>query len=195
MDRIVCCISLVMAKLSVENKTIEYNMRKSKRAKQVRLTVNGDGVVVATRPTRVPEYRVIDFIKQKFAWIQKRIDQISRIDTDLMRYDRKHYLMHKETARTLVNEKLEYWNKFYNFTYHKVAIRSQRTRWGSCSSKGNLNFNYKIIFLSPELQDYLIVHELCHLQEMNHGPNFWALVEKTVPDWKSLSKRINFRID
>ncbi|MFT5359999.1 MAG: putative metal-dependent hydrolase, partial [Candidatus Paceibacteria bacterium] len=109
-----------MAKLSVENKTIEYNIRKSKRAKQVRLTVNGDGVVVVTRPIRVPEYRVIDFIKQKFAWIQKRIDYISRIDTDLMRYDRKHYLMHKETARVLVNEKLTYWNKFYNFTYHKV---------------------------------------------------------------------------
>lgn len=184
-----------MAKLSIENTTIEYSMRKSKRAKQVRLTVNGDGIVVATRPVRVPEYRVIDFIKKQFAWIQKRLDQISRIDTDIMRYDRKHYLLHKESARKLVHEKLEHWNSFYNFTYNKVAIRSQRTRWGSCSSKGNLNFNYKIIFLSPELQDYLIVHELCHLQEMNHGPNFWSLVEKTIPDGRKLGKSINFRVD
>lgn len=184
-----------MAKLSVENKTIEYDMRKSKRAKQVRLTVSGDGVVVATHPARVPEYRVIDFIKKQFAWIQKRLDQISKIDVDLMRYDRKHYVTHKESARALVHEKLQHWNSFYNFTYHKVAIRSQKTRWGSCSSKGNLNFNYKIIFLEPALQDYLIVHELCHLKEMNHGPNFWSLVEKAIPDARSLAKRINFRID
>lgn len=184
-----------MAKLSIENKIIEYDMRKSKRAKQVRLTINGDGVVVATRPARVPEYRVIEFIKEKFAWIQKRLDQISRIDTDLTRHNRKHYLSHRESARTLVHQKIEHWNTFYNFTYGRVSVRSQRTRWGSCSSKGNLNFNYKILFISEELQDYLIVHELCHLKEMNHGPNFWKLVEKTIPDAKALQKKINFKIE
>jgi len=97
---------------------------------------------------------------------------------------KKHYAEHKEAARALVHTKLTHWNQFYNFTYHRVAIRNTRSRWGSCSSKGNLNFNYRILFLPPELQDYLIVHELCHLQEMNHAPQFWALVAQQIPDYQ-----------
>lgn len=96
----------------------------------------------------------------------------------------KHYKSHKEAARILVHQRLNYWNQFYNFQYGRVSIKNTRSRWGSCSSKKNLNFNYRIIFLSPELQDYLIVHELCHLAEMNHGPRFWSLVAKQIPDYK-----------
>jgi predicted metal-dependent hydrolase len=73
---------------------------------------------------------------------------------------------------------------FYNFSYNKVFIKNQRTRWGSCSSNRNLNFNYRIINLAPELQDYLIVHELCHLQEFNHGQAFWNLVGLQIPNYK-----------
>lgn len=94
------------------------------------------------------------------------------------------YYRHKEQARMLVHQKLEHWNKFYNFSYQRVAIRNQRTRWGSCSSKGNLNFNYRIVFLPEPLQDYLIVHELCHLQEFNHSRAFWDLVEQTIPEYR-----------
>lgn len=96
----------------------------------------------------------------------------------------KHYAEHKEASRTLCFTRLEHFNKHYNFTYNRVAIRNTRSRWGSCSSKKNLNFNYRILFLPPELQDYLIVHELCHLQEMNHAAGFWALVAEQVPDYK-----------
>jgi predicted metal-dependent hydrolase len=83
-----------------------------------------------------------------------------------------------------VHAKLDHWNQLYNFTYNRVTIRNTRSRWGSCSSKKNLNFNYRILFLPPELQDYLIVHELCHLQEMNHAPQFWSLVAQQVPDYQ-----------
>lgn len=96
------------------------------------------------------------------------------------------YKKHKEQARALVLQKLQYWNQFYNFSYRKVAIRAQKSRWGSCSSKGNLNFNYRIISLSEELCDYLIVHELCHLAQMNHGKEFWKLVEQTIPNYRKL---------
>ena len=78
----------------------------------------------------------------------------------------------------------------YGVKCGRVAMRNQKTRWGSCSKEGNLNFNYKIAFLPPELADYLIVHELCHLKEMNHLPRFWALVEQTIPNHKALRKEM-----
>jgi predicted metal-dependent hydrolase len=74
--------------------------------------------------------------------------------------------------------------------FKHMSIRSQRTRWGSASSRGNLSFNYRIIYLPPELQDLIIAHELCHLREMNHSPAFWALVEKAVPDYKRLRREL-----
>lgn len=95
---------------------------------------------------------------------------------------KKAYQAHKEAARGVVHEKLAKFNAHYQFTYHKVAIRNQCSRWGSCSKQGNLNFNYRIIFLPAALQDYIIVHELCHLEEFNHSKKFWARVAETVPD-------------
>lgn len=96
----------------------------------------------------------------------------------------QHYLTHKEAARALVHTKLQQYNQYYGFTYKRVAIRNQRRCWGSCSSLGNLNFSYKILFLPSELQDYIIVHELCHLGELNHSKQFWALVAETLPDYR-----------
>lgn len=95
------------------------------------------------------------------------------------------YLAHRERARELVTERLQHWNTIYGCTYHRVAIRNQVTRWGSCSSRGNLNFNYRILFLPQHLIDYIVVHELCHLIELNHSPAFWAQVARTVPDYAS----------
>lgn len=96
----------------------------------------------------------------------------------------KHYLTHKEAARALVHTRLSYWNQYYGFTYHRVAIRNQRRCWGSCTAKANLNFSYKLLFLPPVLADYIIVHELCHLGELNHSPQFWALVERVMPEYR-----------
>lgn len=105
------------------------------------------------------------------------------------------YLKYKDKTLILAKERLEYFNTFYNFKYNKVVIRNQKTRWGSCSRKGNLNFNYKIALLPPKSADYIIVHELCHLGEFNHSRNFWNLVSQTVPEYqdirKSLKKRQN----
>ncbi len=98
----------------------------------------------------------------------------------------KHYLEHKEKARELVLARLAYFNQFYNLSWNRVAIRNQKSRWGSCSQKGNLNFNYRILFLPPELQDYIIVHELCHLRELHHRDTFWLLVAEQLPDYAAL---------
>ena len=102
------------------------------------------------------------------------------------KYTRWDYKKYKETARALVHTKIATLNAHYGFRVGKVAIRNTKSRWGSCSKQGNLNFNYKILFLPPHIADYLIVHELCHLQEFNHSMNFWNLVAETVPNHKSI---------
>lgn len=96
----------------------------------------------------------------------------------------------REQARRLVENRLGYFNKFYNFKINRVAIKNTSSRWGSCSSLGNLNFNYKIIYLRPELADYLIVHELCHLGELNHSKKFWALVGQTTPNYVEINREL-----
>jgi predicted metal-dependent hydrolase len=103
---------------------------------------------------------------------------------------RRDYLKHKESARALVAERVLHFNKIYQHSYNKIAIRNQKTRWGSCSSKGNLNFNYKILFLPEALRDYVIVHELCHLKEFNHSKKFWDLVAVAIPDHSEVRKEL-----
>lgn len=93
----------------------------------------------------------------------------------------KHYREHKEAARALVYDRLAYFNAHYGLVWNRVAIRNPRRSWGSCTSLGNLNFSYKILFLPPHLRDYIIVHELCHLAELNHGAAFWQLVAACAP--------------
>ncbi len=100
------------------------------------------------------------------------------------------YLKHKQQARIIVEDRLSYFNQFYGYKWNRITIRNQKTRWGSCSKKGNLNFNYKIALLPPQMADYIIVHELCHLGEFNHSANFWNLVTKTVPNYKIIRKAL-----
>lgn len=104
---------------------------------------------------------------------------------------RKHYLEHKESAREFILGRLHYWNQHYQFTIGQVRIKVTTSRWGSCSSNGNLNFNYQIFFLPADVADYIIVHELCHLGELNHSPAFWALVAETIPDYKEKIKHLH----
>ena len=102
----------------------------------------------------------------------------------------KHYQIHKEAARELVLARLLHHNEHYNLTWNRVAIRNQRRCWGSCTSLKNLNFSYKLLFLPEHLLDYIIVHELCHLVELNHGRRFWALVAERVPNYKECMREL-----
>lgn len=96
------------------------------------------------------------------------------------------YIKYKEQARKLIHQRLAFFSQVYNFHYNKVAIRDQRSRWGSCSKNRNLNFNYRLIHLPADLRDYVIVHEMCHLKEFNHGRDFWKLVAISFPHYKEL---------
>jgi predicted metal-dependent hydrolase len=107
---------------------------------------------------------------------------------------RKLYLANKEAARAIVTERVRHFLSYYGprhgIALGRISIRNQKSRWGSCSKKGNLNFTYKLAFLPPELRDYVIVHEICHVKEFNHGRGFWALVGETMPEWKALRKKL-----
>ena len=103
---------------------------------------------------------------------------------------KRDYERHKEAARVLVQVKLAHFNTHYGLAWGRVAIRNQRSRWGSCSKKGNLNFNYRIIQLPEHLQDYLIVHELCHLAQMNHSHTFWALMSQAIPNYAACRREL-----
>ena len=104
--------------------------------------------------------------------------------------DRAKYLADKNKALLFAISRVKFFNEIYKFSYNKINIKNPRTRWGSCSKKGNLNFNYKILYLPQHLADYIIVHELCHLKEFNHSSRFWNLVSQTMPDYRQCRKSL-----
>jgi len=113
--------------------------------------------------------------------VHKRIKRvIRRRRVGALGGSRTSYLQHKEAARAVVQSRLAYFNQHYKLVWGSVAVRNQKSRWGSCSKAGNLNFNYRIALLPAHLQDYIIVHELCHLKEFNHSAKFWQLVAETI---------------
>ena len=163
---------------------MDFVLKKVRRSKSLKITIHQDKRVVVTAPYYTSYKTMERFLGLQEEWIK------SIVPADIS----GSYKKNKEKARVFVHSRLEYFNQFYKFPYNRVSIRNQKTRWGSCSRKGNLNFNYKIIFLSPEAADYIIVHELCHLKELNHSKGFWDLVEKAIPNYKAIRKQLKQNI-
>jgi predicted metal-dependent hydrolase len=178
-------------KIILNNKELSYIFRQYKRSKRLKLIIRSDASIVVSAPARMSEKRASKFLLEKADWILERIEFFQKQNKGKqIKTTKKDYLKQKEKARTLILQKLEELNKFYKFRYNRISIRNQKTRWGSCSRKGNLNFNYRIIYLPEKLANYIIVHELCHLREMNHSSRFWNLVAKTFPAHKLLRKEL-----
>ena len=164
---------------------LRYEVRKSRRARKMRLSVYSDGSVVVTAPWGLRQSYVEHIVSEKLYWVRSKLAQIAKIkNTPLGTLSRASYLAHKDKAATLVKERLNHLNTFYSFPYNRVLIRNQKSRWGSCSNRGTLSFNYKVALLPRPLTDYIIVHELCHLKEPNHSPAFWRLVEQGMPNYR-----------
>ncbi len=89
---------------------------------------------------------------------------------------------YRRQAHAVIEERLAHWNSHYGYTWTRIAIKEQKTRWGSCSRQGALNFNWRLLLAPLPALDYVVIHELCHLKEPNHGPRFWALVAQACPD-------------
>ena len=172
-----------------ENKKLAYILRRSKRARRMRLAVYCDGSVVVTTPAWLRQSIVEKFLVDKKQWIIKKINFFQGMDRKPVRiFSDEDFLKYKDEVLALVLNQINEFNKNYGFSFNRISIRNQKTRWGSCSKKGNLNINYKILFLPQRHRDYIIVHELCHLGEFNHSRKFWSLVEKTLPDYLQIRR-------
>lgn len=170
---------------------ITYKVRKNARAKRMRIAVSGSDGVVVTVPKRCNQILVEQFVQSNILWIQKQVERYKDVaDNPVAKLTDDDYLIYKKEARRILSERVEYFNVNLGYTYKNIFIKNQKKRWGSCSSKGNLNFNFRVMFLPDELRDYIVVHELCHLKEMNHSKKFWNLVESVLPDYKRLEKEI-----
>lgn len=175
----------------LNNQPIEYELKTSVRSRRMRLAIHRGGLLVVTIPSRMSEHMAERFIFEKADWILAKIELMKKkAPIEVKTISKVELKRLKVVARELVLRRLEYFNDYYRFTYHRVSFRNQKTRWGSCSRQGNLNFNVKIALLPARLADYIIVHELCHLKEMNHSPRFWKLVAQTFPDHKELRKEL-----
>ena len=150
------------------------------------MAVYGNGEVLVTVPYGVSDLVVQKFVYEKSAWIMRKINIFRQYDFGVDVYDKDNFAKYKNSAGILINKRILHFNRDGVFCINDVCVRKQKTRWGSCSQKGNLNFNYKILFLPKKLQDYIVVHELCHLKEFNHSQNFWKLVGSILPEYKDL---------
>ena len=165
----------------------EYTVRTQARSRALRIRVTHEGSVVVTKPKYIPNIVVRAFVAKHTPWIEARMAEFRARPVPLLgKLSKRDYAEHKERARARVHELVSGWNTHYAFPINTISIGNQKSRWGSCSSKKNLNFNYKIVFLPEELQNYIVVHELCHLKELNHSERFWNLVAECIPNHVAL---------
>ena len=161
---------------------IPYTLVRSSR-KTISIVIKPTGEVEVRCPKRCSKRDVEAFLTSKEAWIQKHLDAIGeRPEVQLLSEAERKRLT--EQAAKILSEKVRFYADKMGVTVNRITVRSQRTRWGSCSVKGNLNFNCLLMLCPEEVQDYVVVHELCHRKEMNHSAAFWAEVEKYCPDYK-----------
>lgn len=178
-------------KIELHKKKFEYTLRVSNRARRVRLAIYCDGNFIVTTPRDVSDNIIDQFIIKKSQWIIDKIEYFKNISGKIFtKGSKKDYGEYKAKAFSLAQKRIDYFNLIYGFKFNKINIKNQKTRWGSCSRKGNLNFNYKIAIISERLSDYIIVHELCHLKEFNHSQKFWNLVAKAMPDYLEIRNEL-----
>lgn len=181
--------------IKLHNKTVVYKLKTSRRAKRMRLAVYCDGSFVVTKPYGVRNELVDNFLKDRANWVLEKLEYFKSLSgLGIFRNDEAHYQKHAKEALEFAMQKVEKLNKFYNFSYNKINVKNQKTRWGSCSQKRNLNFNYKILFLPEKLAEYVIVHEICHLQEFNHSRKFWNLVSVAIPNYDEIRKELGSKL-
>jgi len=177
--------------ITVNGQDIPIRSIVSKRVKYARIEIRENMEIVAKRPLWMSENMMDGFIVKKRRWIERALKSFAGKNTlGIPKHTKKEYARYKEKARKTIQERIDYFNSFYGFPYNKVFIRNQKTCWGSCTQRMNLNFNYKLIFLPQEIFDYVIVHEICHLKELNHSEKFWGLVSKAIPHYRRLRKEL-----
>lgn len=161
------------------------------RRKSLGLQVKSDGSVYARVPRGTADEVIRYFIEKHKSWIlRKRNRLINAPQGPVTRLPEVTSEAGKRQIRRLVTQRAAYYAGLMGVSYGRISMRNQKTRWGSCSSDGNLNFNCRLLFVPPELVDYVVVHELAHRRHMNHSPAFWQEVERYLPDYRDRRERL-----
>ncbi|MBQ7228651.1 MAG: M48 family metallopeptidase [Clostridia bacterium] len=167
---------------------VDIELLRSRR-RSIGLEVRPDGSVILRVPNRLPKRDALAFLQSKEAWLRKCIDQVEERESfaeaaglEPLTEDELSALT--KAARAYFTEKCAWLAPVVGVDYGRISIRHQKTRWGSCSAKGNLNFNCLLMLAPEDIRDYVVVHELCHRKEMNHSNAFWAEVARVVPDYR-----------
>lgn len=167
------------------NGRIEYTLIRSSR-RTIGMQIKGTELIVRA-PLLAPKRSIDSFVRENAAWIEKNL---ARAEMQQQKAESEGALSETELrclaekAKAYIPARCEYYAARIGVTYGRITIRSQRTKWGSCSSKGNLNFNCLLMLTPPEVIDSVVVHELCHLKEMNHSERFYREVLRAFPDYK-----------
>ena len=162
---------------------ISYEVIRSNR-RTISLQIKPDGAVLVRCPLRLPEREVVAFVESKRAWLEKHLCRREWVE----RLTKDEVAALAIRAKEDITARVERLAPLVGVSWERITIRSQRTRWGSCSGKGNLNFNCLLMLAPEQVRDYVVVHELCHRKEMNHSARFWALVERILPNY-TLSRK------
>jgi len=189
--------------INISGRQINYQIKKYKLSKNLRMSIrpcfdnesgcekNSHLKILVSIPNRASLKMAERFVEERKNWIIEKIDELKKTTSDLRpAMDKKTYKKEKERARKIIENRVYYFGDLYGFKFKRIAIRSQRTRWGSCTRDGNLNFNYKLIYLPVKIMDYVIVHELCHLDQLNHSKKFWFLVSEIIPNYRELRREL-----
>lgn len=164
----------------------DFELIRSKR-KTLALQVNGQRVIVRA-PMGTPLRTIEKFVAEHESWIEKKLRKNAEASAGIVPLTEAELKALRKKAKEYIPGRVAYYAPKVGVSYERIAIRCQHSKWGSCSSKGNLNFNCLLMLTPPEVIDSVVVHELCHRKEMNHSPKFYALVRSVYPDYDACHK-------
>lgn len=159
---------------------MDYQLIRTKRL-TIAMEVTPQGTLVVRAPFKASIHDIEAFIKGHEAWIAK---QLATLPVHIEPLTAEAFQRLHQEAKRVLPEKVAYFAERLGISYGRVTIRCQKTRWGSCSSKGAISLNCLLLLAPQSVQEYVIVHELCHCREMNHGPAFWQLVAEALPTYQ-----------
>jgi predicted metal-dependent hydrolase len=162
----------------------------SRRTRRILITIRPHHGVRVAIPYHTPLESALKFVQLKKKWINKHLAKLKDYEKIRRDFDQAFQAIDKTIATKQITARLRYLAKKHGFKYEKVTVRNQRTRWGSCSTKGNISLNIKLIALPAELADYILLHELVHTRVHNHSSKFWKELDKYVGNGKALAARM-----
>ena len=172
-----------MGELNIEGATVHVTHT---ARKTISIQIKADGIYVRA-PLSMSDTEIERFLDSKNDWIQRHLRKVTERNAatrNLPPYTYEEIRELAAKALQVIPERVKHYAGLIGVDYGNITIRNQRTRWGSCSSKGNLNFNCLLMLLPEEIVDSVVVHELCHRKHMNHSPQFYAEVEKAFPTYQ-----------